>query len=196
MSNATSETIYIGIDPSLTHTGLVALGDNGYLYSMPVTSKPVHNWCDQVLRERSVISQIENFISTYRRRIDVNDIHILVEDYAPGRFMKTVIPTVELGGQLRALLYDFSLSVVPCITVDFASPATLKQFATGKGNSDKIAVGVALATKYGVNFGSDDNLYDALNAAKFAQALDGRLEGLNKKQIALVEKAKYPKGKA
>lgn len=63
-----------------------------------------------------------------------------------------VIPI--LHGAVRAMLLDIGL---PYVTV---APATLKAYATGKGNADKTAMAMAAYKRAEVEFG-DDNQCDA-----------------------------------
>lgn len=57
----------------------------------------------------------------------------------------------ELGGVLRNELLK-----VPGLDILECGPATLKKFATGKGNADKAEVISALSRRYGRTFRSDD----------------------------------------
>jgi Holliday junction resolvasome RuvABC endonuclease subunit len=63
-----------------------------------------------------------------------------------------VIPM--LHGTVRAMLLDIGM---PYVVI---SPATLKAFATGKGNADKTAMAIAALKRAGREFG-DDNQCDA-----------------------------------
>lgn len=181
--------IFIGLDPSISHSGLVALDETGKLGRFAaIKTKPAKDWIGQVNRECAVVEDIQTFIEGYRRALSVESIHVVVEGYAP-RFMATAIPIIEMGGLLRAMLAEITMSKVPPIAITFIAPMTLKKFATGRGNSDKITVAVALS-RFGYDFGGDDNLFDAAGLARLGMALDGHCDGLNKAQIELVNKLK------
>ncbi len=174
---------FCGIDPSLTHTGLVILNPRGdILCQQAIVTKPSKDgWRGQVKRQQRIVDKIQANILEYV--LQYGSAMIMIEDYAPGRFMKTVIPSVELGGLMRAML-----AALLDVSVSFVSPATLKQFATGKGNADKVAVAVALSKRFGVDFGGDDGLYDAYSAARLALAVGGNYDGLTGMQVKIAEK--------
>lgn len=175
--------VFIGIDPSVTHTGLVILSPRGdILCEKAIISKAVKGWRAQVERYQKIVSLIK--IAVEQTIPLTGTATIFVEDYAPSRYAKSSIPTIELGSLLRAML-----ATLPD-TVEFVSPATLKQFATGKGNADKVAVAVALSKRFNVDFGGDDNLYDAYCAARLALAVSGNCEGLTGMQVKIAEKFK------
>ncbi len=64
---------------------------------------------------------------------------------------------LALGMLHGALRYDLSLSTTPYLVV---APATLKKYATGKGNATKPDMAVAAYKRTGVEF-ADDNQCDA-----------------------------------
>lgn len=172
---------FVGIDPSLTHTGLIILNPHGdILIQKAIITKPSKDgWRAQVARQQKIVAEIGQHIN---QTVSMYGISIIFcEDYAPSRYAKSSIPTCELGGLLRAML-----SKLPD-TIAFVPPAVLKKFAAGKGNADKVAVSVAIATRFNVNFGSDDNLYDAYALARLALAFGGNHELLNAAQIKIAE---------
>lgn len=178
-------TTYIGIDPSLAHTGFVALDSTGkILKAEPFRSKPAMNW-------RAQVERYQQLVYTIRAAIQLcyggPGCQVWLEDYAPGRFMKTVIPTIEFGSLLRAELAKLPQTMYE---VHFVSPATIKKFVTGKGNADKLTVAVALSKRYNVDFGSDDNQWDAMGIALFAMAWDGHCTRLTQAQIKVVSDAR------
>jgi Holliday junction resolvasome RuvABC endonuclease subunit len=174
---------YIGIDPSVTHTGLIILNRDGtILTQQAIVTKPVKCWRDQVARQQKIVSQIK---TTIDQTMKLHGMAVIfVEDYAPSRYAKSSIPTIELGGLLRAMLAKLPDEV------QFVSPATIKKFVTGKGNADKLAVAVALSKRFNVDFGSDDNIWDAYGLALFALAWDGHCDRLIQAQIEVVAKAR------
>lgn len=60
----------------------------------------------------------------------------------------------ELGGVVRVALHDAGIAFVEI------PPSTLKKFATGKGNANKVEMGVAASKRFDVEF-RDDNACDA-----------------------------------
>lgn len=75
--------------------------------------------------------------------------------------------TGMVHGAARTALLD---AAVPYVLI---APATLKKYATGKGNADKTAMAMAAYKRFGVEF-ADDNQCDAywLRAAGLDQAGD------------------------
>lgn len=94
--------------------------------------------------------------------------------------------TGMVHGVVRALLTE---NLVPYALI---APATLKAFATGKGNADKTAMTLALYKRAGIE-ASDDNQVDAwwLRAAGM-QHLGRPVVDLPAAQVARLDKAKWP----
>jgi crossover junction endodeoxyribonuclease RuvC len=100
---------------------------------------------------------------------------------------------VELGGLLRWKLIDFSESA----EVYEVAPATLKKFATGRGNASKEQVCAALARRYDVDFKSNDE-YDAFGLFRLGLVCEGLEEAATVAQreaANTVQGVKSPKRK-
>lgn len=87
------------------------------------------------------------------RRIVIAPDLIVIEDYAFSRGGHAH-EIGELGGVVKYGLGQMGQRYV------LVGPSSLKKFATGKGNANKIEMGVA-AAKLGEEFGGDDNRCDA-----------------------------------
>lgn len=176
---------FVGVDPSLTHTGIVVLGENYNLVNQKaLLTKPakVNDWRDRASRIARIVEGTYRLIQQYPTPKLTT---VYIEDYAPGKFMNSVIPLIELGGALRSAFCElerFGYSIV------FVPPATLKKFATGAGNSNKVAVAASLAKRFDIDFGSDDNLYDAYALARMAMARAGHTDKLTAFQAELARK--------
>lgn len=175
---------YVGIDPSVTNSGLVVIeGAKATDYS--IKSKPTNGyWADRVRRYEENAKAIRNVILGLA---PLHHISVFVEDYAIGRFAGSNIATIEMGAHLRLMLFDLTV-LMPGLGVHFIKPAVVKQFAAGKGNATKMDVAINLVKRFGVDFGSDDNLYDAYALARMAYASGGNIENLTKQQIVVVDK--------
>lgn len=177
-------TTYIGIDPSLTHTGLIALDERGkQVFGKAIVTKPAAGWKAQVFRQEHVVRTVYSYLLQIT---DPANMILFIENYAPGRYINTIIPQCELGGLLRAMIAH--LPNLPADQVVFVPPATLKKFATGKGNSGKVGVATAITTRFHVDFGNDDNMYDAYTLARLAMAWDGHCDKLTQVQIEVAAK--------
>lgn len=182
--------IAIGIDPSVTHTGVVVLDDiDGPLWVEAIKTLPTKTWEGQAFRERFICDTVRDMVAEW---ITDYPMPVFMEDYAiGGGFAKTIIPQVELGGIIRLMLANRSVDGLA--KVIFVAPTSLKQFACGKGNGSKVEVATALAKRFGGDFKGDDNLWDAYGLARMALASQGHTEGLTKEQIAVVQKVVAPK---
>lgn len=79
---------------------------------------------------------------------------VVVEGYAYGRPQQAT-HLGELGGVVRLALWEAG---IPCVEV---APASLKRYATGRGNAGKAEVMMAAGKRLGYD-GHDDNESDAL----------------------------------
>lgn len=94
--------------------------------------------------------------------------------------------TGMVHGAVRAALNDARM---PYVTV---TPATLKKYATGKGNADKTAMAIAALKRFGLEF-ADDNQCDAawLRAAGL-HAYGHPLAELPAAQVESLRKVSWP----
>lgn len=152
----------IGIDPSLTCTGIVVLDRNLKLVkAQPVTSKPpqVRSWRTAVARREAVNLAILSYLAEH----DGRQI-ILVEDYAALTYTNSAIPTIELGASLRTSF--LLLERTKPVQVEFVAPSVMKKFIAGNGNASKAQVAAAIRKHYKVDFGDNDDLFDAYGLAR------------------------------
>ncbi len=139
----------LGVDPSLTALGL-ALPDG-----TTTTLRTKLTGCDRLIWLRGkVIERAE----VYGRSGVWDEVQaVAIEGYSmgsPGR--GTHAHAIgELGGVLRVALHERSIPVVE------VPPATLKVYATSRGNAAKNEVLVAAVNRLGYD-GHDDNAADAL----------------------------------
>ena len=122
----------LGIDPSMTSTGLVLLnGSKG----LPVTERVVKTVKTDpkknTMHERRMIicDAIIDILNAWRPE------RVVIEGYGlNARNMGTVVNLVELGGLIRYYLIRYGYAYLE------PSPSSLKKFTTGKGNGDKAAI--------------------------------------------------------
>jgi Holliday junction resolvasome RuvABC endonuclease subunit len=139
----------LGLDLSLTATG-VALPD-GTSYTIKLgaqyTIKLGAQWkgMDRLRRIRS-----EVFDAVAVHAVDL----VAVEGYSYNS-RNGGEKLGELGGVIRLALYDYGIDYVD------VPPASLKKYATGKGNASKNEVLAAAVRRLGYD-GADDNEADAL----------------------------------
>lgn len=157
----------LGIDPSLTGTGLVKLDERGHIV------------CTRVLRSDK--AGIERVIDIERDLADELDgVEVAaIEGYAFGA-QASREALAELSGVLKRRLH---LSGVMWV---IAPPASVKKFATGRGNAKKDEMRLAVYKKWGLDekaLKTADEV-DAYVLARIALAVakrcTGRTQGLLK----------------
>jgi crossover junction endodeoxyribonuclease RuvC len=170
----------IGIDPSLTGTGVVALSTDD-LYTELIKSKPSgEKPIDELLRIKKIVCKVMDFIQKY------DGIKLVVMEALAmnSRNSSALTQLSGLNYLLRNELYEKTL---PFIIV---APTSLKKFITGKGNCPKELILMEVYKHYGKEF-RDNNLADAYGLAKTGEALLDKNIKLNKQQqevINLLEK--------
>ena len=161
-SSATpSTTTYVGLDLSLTSTG-IAIIRGGHAQVDRVMSKPTKNATtdDQVARMRLIATTILHLIPADQA------VRVAVEGPS---FASTGSAAHILGGLwwiVRDVLSRVSLEVL------IVPPATVKKYATGRGNAGKDEVLAAVVRRYAdVDVRGNDEA-DALVLASIAARLD------------------------
>ena len=150
---------YLGLDLSLTGSGIVWLRDNEVLYRTTLTPPKNTRGYDRLIYIRkNVIMAAVRARSHGQRRQLVG----VVEGYAYGA-MNKAHDIGELGGVVRTALHEdgYMMLIVP--------PTTLKKFVTGAGNAKKESMLMHTLNRWGVMF-SDNNQCDAYGLARFGEA--------------------------
>lgn len=141
---------YLGLDISLTKTGVVGLSANGKIVLQKlVTSKPMP---ERFKRFDDILCSIDDCLSNVKL--------VTIEGYSYGSQGNSLLNICELSGIIKHHLWlrDINFIEVP--------PATLKKYATGRGNVGKLEMIQAAHDQYGYKFESDD-LCDAYWLAKY-----------------------------
>lgn len=134
------EMVVMGLDLSLTSTGLVVLAEGLMLKSKAIKSKE-----NTERRLIDIKDQIEREMLEYEPNL------VVLEGYAMlanGR----ITALAELGGVVKASLY---VRKQPFIVVP---PARVKKFATGKGNANKDEVRLWVYKRWGVELKTNDEI--------------------------------------
>ena len=147
--------IYIGIDLSLTSTGICVLKDKTYEANIIKTKL---KGCARLIYIKDKIEDI--LLSHFHGR----DMLIAIEGYSYGSVGK-MADIGELGGVVKTMIFDnnFKTIVIP--------PTSLKKFITGKGNSPKDIMISKTLKKYNVEF-ENNNKCDAFGLAQMAKAYE------------------------
>jgi len=171
-----SDTV-IGIDPSLSATAICPY-TIGVVKQPPIhvlaADPPVKNVSDRICRWNDLVERIASEMDCHGQIRA-----IAIEGYSFGSRGGRMADLAEFGGLLRnEILTGFS---VPLFEIP---PTSVKKFATGKGNTGKIAVATALIKRYDVEYETDDE-YDAYAIARMCACL----VGLEKPQTKFQEEA-------
>ena len=151
-----NELCYLGLDLSLTSTGVFLKRESSY-ECFEIKTKP-DQFANSILRCDHIATNIVNFIDKS------NPTMITVEDYFTGRQPYSVIQLAELGTLVR---YKLIANSNHFYTV---APTQLKKFCTSKGNGDKDNVLKGVYKKWNVDVNSN-NIADACVLAYMAEAI-------------------------
>lgn len=152
--------IILGLDLSLTATGIVSLNNGTVEMAETTKNRPELDVRKRVLLIRDRIVKI---IKHPNIAFDL----IVVEGFSYGSKGRSVFDIGYLGNRIKEELDYFKESEnIPWLEV---SPSQLKLFATGKGNANKEIILQQVYKRWGVEF-SDNNQADAYVLARIGEA--------------------------
>ena len=168
--------VVVGLDPSLTSTGLVTLDQTGKVV------------CAEVIAPRrrgmAGVERLNDFFLQLAERVAGIPEQSLwvIEGYALGmpRGASSIADLAELGGVIRLGLYRAGMRFVD------VPPARLKKFACGVGNAKKDEVRLQVYKRWGFEHPSND-VVDAYALARLGLAMQGHDTGLTAAQRAVVD---------
>ena len=167
---------YIGIDASLTSTGIVVLDGMEQIYSKAIISSKVKG----TERLRDLKKKTKEYMANF---VLAQDIPVFLENYSFGSVMGGRTFSIgEWGGVLRVLLDEMGFKVTGI------APTMLKKFATGKGNSKKEQMLLQTFKRYGQEFDNND-LCDAFCMAMLCY----RYSNMDKLKLSADEKEIFKK---
>lgn len=152
---------FIGIDPSLTGTGVCVLyiGENTPRYVTTVLTKGLTG-VERLIKIRDAVLTILTNTS-----LKATIVNVCIEGYGFGCRGNSIFNLGELGGILRVLLYEEGYGYIN------VPPTSLKKFITKSGNAKKEVMLEQVFRRWGV--GSevlrDDDQVDAFSLAKFGE---------------------------
>lgn len=163
--------IVIGIDPSLTSTGIIVLRNGEIEIAETTKNRPELGAIDRVYRIRHRINEVLTQIRhpKYDLIPQAPDL-IVIEGFSYGSKGRGLFQTAYLGYRIREELEGYrERDGIPWLEV---SPSQLKQFATGKGNSPKEIVLQQVYKRWGAEL-KDNNQADAYVLAAIGQSYLG-----------------------
>lgn len=161
-----TEKIYIGIDHSLSGTGVAILGNKGGLMCLETLKSESQGTSIRmrVWRFRALADSVAELVTRYLNSETSVGV-CCFEQYSFGSNKAHHSSIIESGYEVRNRL----VALVAGGLVEVA-PTTLKKFACGKGNADKAAV-VSAMTKLSKTEFRNDNESDAYALARMAYCI-------------------------
>jgi crossover junction endodeoxyribonuclease RuvC len=151
-----------GIDPSLTSTGY-CVRDNGKTYAIGTILPKKLRGVERLLY---IEKQLDELCISHLHTGDIRDL-VVIEGYSFGSQGRAIFQIGELGGVIRRYLH---LMEIPWVEV---SPASLKKFVTGKGNTKKEHIMMHVLKRWGVEC-NNNNEADAFGLAMIGECLSGK----------------------
>ena len=175
----------VGIDPSLTSTGIVAgSGPDDFGAWLCKSRKLGDTVADRFRRYSQLLDEVEGVLVELQP-IDA----VFIEGYAFAANGRAVY-TGEYGGQLRALVYQYAEKLVE------VAPTTLKRFATGRGQfrkgEGKAPMVAAVLERWGYESHCDDDA-DAFALWRLGLCCEGLAEAVTSEQHEAVYAVRNPR---
>lgn len=154
-----NKDVFVGIDPSLSSTGLYIIKDDGDKY-WQIDTKPK----DYVSSINRCLYISDIIVSQLKKNTDyLSNIRLItIQDYFSGRQPGVVIQLAQLGTLIRYKLLKYGLPII------VAAPKKIKKFVTNNGNAKKQLMMKTVYQKWGFK-ASTDNLADACGMAHFSK---------------------------
>lgn len=165
---------YIGIDHSLTGTGLSCLSNNTITHCT-ISTKP-KDYDNRWLRYDDLTKQIMLWIKKNKGK------YITLEDYILNpKNPRTTMALIEAGSLLRTRL---TLEKYQWITV---AGSQLKKYILGRGSGDKSLIIKEVYKQYGLDI-NNNNEADAIVLAHMCRDIISNKQGKNKPQRDVLKK--------
>lgn len=158
----------LGIDPSISATGLVLLEDSGtptpkLVFEVEVKAKPASQG---IMRVHDIAMSVMLMIHEYKPD------EIVIEGYSLNtKNASSIIPLCELGGVLRMLM------AIDGLRWRDPQAGKLKKFVAGKGNAPKDQMMMFVLKRWG-HESKSNNTADAYGLACIGLAAHNRLPGI------------------
>ena len=185
--------IVVGIDPSLTGTGIIVLRNGELGKALTTKNEPKLGTIERVRRIYEQINNVIENLATYSSAayfaanclesppLSPKKIQweppslIVIEGFSYGSKGRGVFDIAYLGWRIREELERYRTEDdIPWLEV---SPSQVKQFATGKGNANKEIVLQQVYKRWGVEF-NDNNQADVYVLAQIGRAYLSEMDNL------------------
>ena len=188
--------IVVGIDPSLTGTGIIVLRNGEPGKALTTKNEPKLGTIERVRRIYEQINNVIENLSTCYVNAYIGDMRmirweppslIVIEGFSYGSKGRGVFDIAYLGWRIREELERYRTEDdIPWLEV---SPSHVKQFATGKGNANKEIVLQQVYKRWGVEL-TDNNQADAYVLAQIGRAYLGEADDLTDFQQKVIRALK------
>ena len=150
---------YVGIDPSLTATGICVIDHDGKTHLKTIRTKP-----DTFRSRYQRLDFIADFIRDMLQKL-LNPVVFIERPFVNPKNMTAQQDLLALGHLIRRRLFygEFPFRDV--------APMTLKKFVCGKGNSEKSMMLMRVYQNWDIS-ADDDNQADACGLAHMAKAME------------------------
>lgn len=176
--NRKKNKYYVGLDLSLTGTGMVAISQDGtILFKTTIKNKLRGEERLQFIRNE-ILDMVERFPTA----------RYCVEGYAMGIRTGQSFSIGELGGVIKLLLWEQGK------IFHIVSPTSLKKFILGKGVGDKDMVIMNVFKRWGFEAKTSDEA-DALVLAMIAREIESPSESIPKYQQEVIDVILNPPAK-
>jgi len=159
-----STVVYVGIDQSYSGFAIVFYSPRHGDYTSWVREFPAAKYGKGVDRLNTIGQWLDDQFTMAEGDLRQTIGHVCMEGYSMGAKQGRE-QSGELGATVKSILWTWS--IYPTIV----APTSLKKFVTGKGNSAKNEMLLAVYKKWGAEF-HNDNEADAYGLARMAEYLD------------------------
>jgi crossover junction endodeoxyribonuclease RuvC len=148
------ETLFVGIDPSLTNTAVIILNQEEKIYNHKLIKTDAGAFETTEERLLHIVNEVKYVANLPRLE------KVYIEGLSFGSKGQAMMQLAALHFLIRC--YFFQRGSV----YDVVPPTTVKKFVTGKGNSKKELMLLKTFKRWGVEF-EDNNLCDAYCIAQY-----------------------------
>lgn len=145
---------YLGIDQSLSDTGLVVVDEAAQIVAQKALKTEPKNFKCDIERLIFIRDEIGHFEKSYQ--VD----YACLEGFGYGARGNAIFQLAGLGYMIREYFWNQK------ITLEIVPPKTLKKWATGNGNAQKDLMLMNVYKRWGVEF-QDHNICDAYCMARY-----------------------------
>lgn len=151
----------VGLDLSLSCTGMAAIDSNGYLVeTATIKTKSSKGLVGRIGRFRHIAASVASFVESY------SPCSVLIEGYSFGSKGRSVFDIAEAGGIVKSSLIGLNDHI---LSIDEIAPSSLQLqvtgFGGGRGKAKKEAMKRAVEEIYGELGYKESDVYDAIALA-------------------------------